>query len=142
MRPSSRGPGTTTRPSWRIMPRSSLTPQCSTALPSLKRTKCMWLLRNERPVGGSPISEPLWVPLTVKRPATMSPSATSSSISKCRSGKALRPCDRPSHRLGATVRTRRGRVVYEVGSDQLVREGEGPQVRQLLGGDRKGGGEG
>src|SRR4028118_2211784 len=59
-------------------------------LASLKRTKCMWLLRTERPVGGSPISEPLWVPLTVKRPATTSPSPTSSSISKCRSGKALR----------------------------------------------------
>src|SRR5215207_5177058 len=62
----------------------------STALPSRKRTKCMWFWRTERPVGGIPISGPSWVPLMVKRPATTSPSATNSSIVKRRSGKAVR----------------------------------------------------
>jgi hypothetical protein len=38
--PALAGAGMT--PSWRIMPRSSRTARCSMALPSLKRTKCMW----------------------------------------------------------------------------------------------------
>jgi hypothetical protein len=36
------------------MPTSSLTPQCSMALPSRKRTKCMWACRTARPVALRP----------------------------------------------------------------------------------------
>jgi hypothetical protein len=46
--------GAAMRPSCRIMPRSSRTARCSMALPSLKRTKCMWACSKERPVGGMP----------------------------------------------------------------------------------------
>lgn len=125
--------GAAMRPSCRITPRSSRTAQCSMALPSLKRTKCIWSCSKERPVGGTPWKGPRWVPLMVTRPATVSPSATRSSIVKCRSGKAAR-------RILTTCRVVSGLDCscqgeprdWEVRCDQVVYDGEVTLVEHLL----------
>src|SRR5215216_5276320 len=77
-------------PSCRILPMLSSSAQKSTNLPSSARKKNTSSTSMRLPVGASPKNTPLWVPEHLKRPATVFPSATSSTVSSCQSGKAER----------------------------------------------------
>ena len=73
-----------------MRPRSSRWFQISATLPSAKRKMFAAEKRIVRPVGSMPAHGPVWVPVAVHRPTTKSPSPTTSSISKVRSGNAVR----------------------------------------------------
>src|SRR5829696_6695953 len=77
-------------PSCRILPMLSSSPQKSTNLPSSARRKNTSSTSIRLPVGVFPRNSPKCVPEQRKRPATVSPSATSSTISSRQSGKAER----------------------------------------------------
>jgi hypothetical protein len=75
----------------------------------------------DRPVGLMPISSPFCVPRQTSRTATLLPSASMSSIDRCRSGKAERTI--VTVRFKPTLSrgdVRRGCMIDEVVGDQLV----------------------
>src|SRR5687768_902316 len=125
-------------PSCCIMPRSSLTPQSSTALPFRKRTKCMWSWRTAFPVGGIPIR---WAFVgTAHRQATRDdvplgdqPLDGEAQVEE----GGTQHGGEPPHRRGTTSSSWRGLVVNEVGSDDLSHRRDGSRVQHLLVGAAK-----
>src|ERR1700730_3887006 len=70
-----RGSGVGTTPSCWSNPRASLISQTSTNLPPWYLAMVIPVTVTCLPVGGTPISGPLWVPVTLQRVTPLSPSA-------------------------------------------------------------------
>ena len=77
-------------PSCCSRPRPSDTSHSSASLPSPIRCTACAAIVTTRPVGATPWNGPRWVPRSVSREATRSPSATTSSTTCCKSGTRRR----------------------------------------------------
>jgi hypothetical protein len=114
------------------MPSSSLTPHCSTVLPSRKRTKCMWTCCIQRPVGGMLIGpfEGTAHGRTARYYSPFGNQLLGLEV-QVRKGCAQH-IGQSSHRFGTAIHPGRGSVVDEVGGDNVACDVEDFLVQQLF----------